>query len=74
MVETNEEVTRWRATVWYRTEAGLSGVTHDIEELEELHDLVERGPSFYTIDHIEIRHNGSLPEYDNLTVEASMRL
>ncbi len=45
---------RWRATVWYQTEFGLIDVVHDIEELDMLQDLVERGPDFYTIDRIEI--------------------
>ena len=47
---------RWTAVVWYRTDAGLVDVEHLIEELDMLHDLVESGPDFHTIDRIEIRH------------------
>jgi hypothetical protein len=47
---------RWTAVVWYRTDAGLIDVEHQIEELDMLHDLVESGPDFHTIDRIEIRH------------------
>ena len=45
---------RWKATIWYLSEIGLLDVEHGIEELEELHDLVERGPDWNTIDRIEI--------------------
>ena len=47
---------RWKAIIWYRTDAGLIHVAHEIEELEELHDIVECGPSFYAIDRIEVRY------------------
>lgn len=46
---------RWVATIYYRTDAGVVDVEHQFEELDMLHDIVERGPSFYTIDRIEIR-------------------
>ena len=46
---------RWVATVYYRTDAGLIDVEHQFEELDMLHMLIERGPSFYAIDRIEIR-------------------
>lgn len=45
---------RWKAVVYYRTDAGIVDVTHEIEELDELHYLVERGPHWDTIDHIRI--------------------
>jgi hypothetical protein len=35
---------RWRATVQYRFDAGTRCVTHDLEEINELHDLVDQGP------------------------------
>ena len=46
---------RWIATIYYRANAGLVDVEHAIEELHELADLVERGPHWDCIDHIEIR-------------------
>ena len=46
---------RWMATIYYRTDAGLVDVEHQFEELDMLHAIVERGPSFYAIDRIEIR-------------------
>jgi hypothetical protein len=42
--------------VQYRTDAGLIDIEHEIDELEELQDIVERSPSFYAIDRIEIRY------------------
>jgi hypothetical protein len=46
--------TRWRAVIHYRSENGLIDVEHDFEELEELHGIVERGPSFCAVEKIEI--------------------
>ena len=45
---------RWHATVHYRTDHGIADVQHDIAELMDLHDLVERGPHWDTIEKIEI--------------------
>jgi hypothetical protein len=47
-------MTRWKATIHYRTNAGPVDVEHDIEEIEELQDLVELGPDWNAIDRIEI--------------------
>ncbi len=64
---------RWAATIWYRTDrgCGLCGVTHDIEEIEELQNLVERGPDWRAIEKIEIE----LQRFDRkLTVEEAAEL
>jgi hypothetical protein len=45
---------RWLATITYRTDNGLVAVDHAIEEIEDLHDIVERGPNFYAIEEIRI--------------------
>jgi len=66
-----ERVPRWRAVVHYRSENGLIDVEHWFEELEELDDIVERGPSFQAIEKIEIFYQ--LPN-DQLTIEAAERL
>lgn len=50
---------RWTAVVWYRTDAGLVDVEHQIEELDMLHDLIENGPDFHTVDRIEVRHTNN---------------
>lgn len=61
---------RWTATVYYRTDAGVIDVDHTFEELATLHDLIERGPDFYAIDRIEIRHARN--DTPTLTIEASL--
>ena len=45
---------RWIADVTYRSESGPVDVRHHLVELEELHDIVERGPDFYCIEDIRI--------------------
>jgi hypothetical protein len=49
-----ERLIRWHAVVHYRTENGAIDVEHDLEELGELHDLIERGPHWDTIAWIEM--------------------
>lgn len=48
---------RWLARITYFTEAGESVKLHPMEELGELEELVERGPSFYAIKDIGIVYN-----------------
>lgn len=51
---------------------GLIDVTHEIEELEDLHQLVESGPDWNTINKIEIvRVDNPMP---NLTIEEAKKL
>lgn len=45
---------RWRVTVVYRTDTGPLDVTHYIEELDELHNLIELGPNWNTIEQITV--------------------
>ncbi|NVN02171.1 MULTISPECIES: hypothetical protein [Asaia] len=63
---------RWVARVIYRTESGLVDVQHDMEELEELHYLVERGPHWDAIEKIEIRR--AIPAGELITVEETRRV
>ncbi|MFT8953637.1 MAG: hypothetical protein ABF979_15355 [Gluconobacter sp.] len=63
---------RWIARVFYRSENGLVDVQHDMEELEELQDLVERGPNWDTIEKIEIRR--AVPSQDLITIEEARQL
>ena len=63
---------RWIARVFYRTESGLVDVQHDMEELEELHNLVERGPHWDAIEKIEIRR--AIPTGELITVEEAHRV
>ncbi len=63
---------RWHAVITYRTEAGPLSVEHDFEELEGLHDIVERGPSWDCIADIIVTL--AQPSYPNLTLEAAEKL
>lgn len=58
---------RWIATIYYLSDAGLIDVDHDLEEIEELQDIVERGPDWHTIDRIEVRLARRV--FDKLTLE-----
>jgi hypothetical protein len=57
----------------YRTQNGPVDVSHEIEEIEEAHDIVERGPHWDTITRIIITPATHSTD-SRLTVEASERL
>jgi hypothetical protein len=65
-------VARWTATIHYRTEAGLVDVTHDLIELDELQDVVERGPHWDAIAFINIVRSDGADQ--KLTVEQAAKL
>ena len=69
----DERLIRWRAVVHYRTENGVLDVEHDLEELGELHDLVELGPHGDTIARIEVLRVNQCTATD-LTVEQAAEL
>lgn len=64
-------MTRWTATITYRTEHGPVDVPHDIDEIEELHDLVEAGPHWDAIHDIRIIRQGAPRP---LTLEEAQKL
>lgn len=66
------ELARWLATIHYMTDAGSLQVDHAIEDLEDLHDIVERGPNFYAIERIEIVIANNIEP--GLTVEKAEQL
>ncbi len=45
---------RWSVDILYRTETGDNLVEHFVEELEEIQNIVERGPDWNTIINISI--------------------
>lgn len=53
-MNTGWTVPRWRAVIWYRTEAGSVEIEHMLSEIEDLHDAVERGPHFDCVEKIEV--------------------
>lgn len=66
------KIVRWIATVNYRTEGGIVDVQHDLEDLSDLEELVERGPHWDTIESIKIVRSDK--SYDRLTVEEAEKL
>lgn len=62
---------RWHAVVTYRTKNGPNPVEHDLAELADLHNLVERGPHWDTIEEIKITRITS--EDPAMTVEEAER-
>lgn len=69
------EKPRWRATAIYRVRDVVGGVdvTHDLVELEDLHDLIEAGPHWDTIESITI-HRINHIDSPSLTVEQADQL
>jgi hypothetical protein len=71
MTKEHDEHFRWLATATYRSERGPIEVDHAFEELEELHDLIERGPDWNTIETIIVRLNPRGASYPDDTIEAA---
>jgi uncharacterized Zn finger protein len=67
MIKTNEP--RWTVRLTYRYSEGPRSITLNVEELYELQDIVECGPSFYSIESIEIKPSDRCPK---VTVEEAM--
>lgn len=64
---------RWQATVTYRTDAGPVTVEHLVEELQDLQQLVEKGPHFDCVELIEVRVHRHAT-HPLLTVEQAEKL
>jgi hypothetical protein len=64
---------RWHVVLQYRsTKAGIVDVHHDVEELEELASLVERGPDWNSLIDCVVTLNRAI--HPDLTVEQAARL
>lgn len=59
---------RWQATVYYRTANGTVDIVHELSEIVDLHDLVESGPHWDTIEKIEVIRINHISS-ETLTVE-----
>jgi len=68
MIKTNEP--RWTVRLTYRYNEGPRSITLKVEELFELQDIVECGPSFYSIESIEIKPSDRCPK---VTVEEAAK-
>ena len=65
---------RWRAKITYRSERGPIDVHHTFEEIEDLHDIIERGPHWDAIISCKITLNVSDEDARSLTIEEAARL
>jgi len=48
---------RWWAEITYRTDKGPCTVEYEMEELAELHDIIERGPDWNSVMDIRAKLN-----------------
>lgn len=62
---------RWQVRITYRTKKGPLDIDHDVEEISEVHDLVEHGPHWDTIIGVYITRQGPA---SRLTVEEAEEL
>ena len=68
MIKTNEP--RWSVKITYHYAEGPRTITLKVEELHELQDIVENGPSFYSIESIVVVPSDRCPE---VTVEEAAK-
>lgn len=66
-------VKRWAVLIYYRTKDGESLILHELEELSDLHEIVEAGPHFDTIARINVFRINHI-DSPNLAVEATEQL
>jgi hypothetical protein len=64
---------RWHALVYYRTDDGTLMCEYDLEELADLHDRVELGPHWDTIEKIEVFRVKHVSD-ETLTTEEALEL
>ena len=65
----NDTKPRWTVTLTYYHGDGPRSTTINVEELYELQDIVECGPSFYSIESIVVMPSDRCPK---VTVEEAM--
>ncbi|MBO6755777.1 MAG: hypothetical protein JJ902_05590 [Roseibium sp.] len=64
---------RWKATIYYRTDNGTIDIRHILDELADIHEYVERGPHWDTIERVVIERINHITN-QSLTVEQAERL
>jgi hypothetical protein len=63
---------RWHVAIQYRTDTGIIDIDYDIEELDQLPSLVERGPDWNCL--VDCVVTLTRPLMPDLTVEQAARL
>jgi len=69
----NRENARWRAVIWYRATCGLVDVEYWLAELTDLHDRIESGPHFDTVEKIDVVRVNHI-DNPGLTIEQAEQL
>jgi hypothetical protein len=65
---------RWRVDIEYRSEEGGQFACHFIEEIADLHEIIEQGPHFDTIVKCVITVNRQSGDIPRLTKEQAVLL
>jgi hypothetical protein len=64
---------RWQVVLTYRSNSGPLDIHHDLEEIEELQEIIERGPDWRTLIDARITLNPSYRDHSP-TIEMEPRL
>lgn len=64
---------RWKAVVEYRTDAGPQSVTHYLEEISNLHLIIEHGPDWNLLIRCTVTLNRPDDGGEQNSVEKSLR-
>jgi hypothetical protein len=64
---------RWRAIAYYRGDVGPIDIEMFLDEIADLHDRIERGPHFLTIERIVIERINHV-DSPTLTIEQASKL
>jgi hypothetical protein len=65
---------RWIAAATYRSDRGLVVVDYYVEEIEELHDLIEYGPNWLSLVELKVVLNPDRTTRPDITMEAAERM
>ena len=71
-MDTEWKSPRWRSIVCYRSDNGIIDLEYYLDELEDLHDIVELGPHWDTIVKIEIFRVFHVQD-ETMTIESATR-
>jgi hypothetical protein len=66
-------MTGWKAFVHYRTDSGVTVLEEHMEQILDLHDIIEEGAHFDTISQIVIKMV-PIRGLEKLTIEEALKL
>ena len=65
---------RWIVTITYRVATGTTEVEHHVEELDDIAEIIERGPDWNSVVEGKFRLNPARSTHAGLTVEGADEL